>query len=58
MPNADEGQEYEIEPATASGKSRWERFTAAFNRQFNRMLDIYEYWVNRALVRPGSRWRC
>ena len=34
-------------------KSWWERFTAGFNRQFNRMLDFYEYWVNRALVRPG-----
>ena len=45
--------EYEVEPTSAAGKSRWERFTAGFNRQFNRMLDSYEYWVNRALVRPG-----
>jgi len=47
------GHEYEVEPTSASGRSRWERFTAGFNRQFNRMLDAYEYWVNRALVRPG-----
>src|ERR1035441_3163523 len=29
------------------------RFTAGFNRHFNRMLDSYEHWVNRALIRPG-----
>jgi multidrug efflux pump subunit AcrB len=51
--NGDTGHEYEIEPTSAFGKSWWERFTAGFNRQFNRMLDFYEYWVNRALVRPG-----
>jgi HAE1 family hydrophobic/amphiphilic exporter-1 len=55
VPHADggAGHEYEIEPTSAAGKSWWERFTAGFNRQFNRMLDSYEYWVNRALVRPG-----
>ena len=51
--NAGANHEYEIEPTSATGKSWWERFTAAFNRRFNRMLDRYEYWVNRALVRPG-----
>ena len=45
--------EYEIEPTSAPGRSRWDRFTAGFNRQFNRLLDFYEYWVKRALVRPG-----
>jgi len=44
--------EYKIEPTT-DGLSRWERFTAAFNRQFNRLLDSYEYWVTRAVARPG-----
>ena len=34
-------------------RSRWDRFNAAFNRQFNRLLDFYERWVRRALVRPG-----
>jgi len=29
------------------------RFNAWFNRQFNRLLDFYERWVRRALVRPG-----
>ena len=47
------GHEYEAEPTGATGKSWWERFTAGFNRQFNRMLDSYERWVNRALIRPG-----
>ena len=55
VPHADggEGKEYEIEPTAAEGKSWWERFTAGFNRHFNRLLDGYEVWVNRALVRPG-----
>ncbi len=48
-----EGEEYEIEPSTTAGHSRWERFTAQFNRHFNRLLDFYEYSVKRALVRPG-----
>jgi hydrophobic/amphiphilic exporter-1 (mainly G- bacteria), HAE1 family len=55
VPLAGEGKEsgYEIEPVSAEGQSRWNKFTAGFNRQFNRLLDFYEHWVNRALVRPG-----
>ena len=45
--------EYEIEPTMAVGKSWWERFNAGFNRGFNRVLDYYEYWVRRAVKRPG-----
>ncbi|MDR1989193.1 MAG: efflux RND transporter permease subunit [Acidobacteriaceae bacterium] len=30
-----------------------QRFTAAFNRGFNRLLDFYERGVRRALVRPA-----
>jgi multidrug efflux pump subunit AcrB len=48
-----ENREYEIEPTTASGRSWWDRFTASFNRHFNRPLDFYEYWVRRAVQRPG-----
>ena len=48
-----EGQAYEIEPTSTASHSWWDRFTAEFNRQFNRLLDSYEYWVKRALVRPG-----
>ena len=55
VPHADSGagHEYEVEPTAATGKSWWERFTAGFNCQFNRLLDSYERWVNRSLVRPG-----
>jgi HAE1 family hydrophobic/amphiphilic exporter-1 len=45
--------EDEVEPTLAAGGSRWERFTAGFNRHFNRLLDHYEYWVKRAVARPG-----
>ncbi len=45
--------EYEIEPTSAAGKSRWDRFNAGFNRRFNQLLDYYEYWVRRAVQRPG-----
>ena len=45
--------EYEIEPISAVGGSRWDRFNAGFNRSFNRLLDSYEYWVKRAVKRPG-----
>ena len=34
------------------GRSWWSRFNAEFNRQFGRLLDVYEYWVRRALVHP------
>ncbi len=44
--------EYEV-PATPTKHSAWERFNASFNRMFNRLLDYYEYWVRRALNRPG-----
>jgi len=49
-----EKQEYEVEPTSApADHSVWEKFTAVFNREFNRLLDYYEYWVKRALLRPG-----
>jgi len=48
-----EKQEYEIEPTAAMGASWWDRFTASFNRRFNKLLDYYEYWVKRAVDRPG-----
>ncbi|MGB7586340.1 MAG: efflux RND transporter permease subunit [Terriglobales bacterium] len=54
VPHADgHNAEYEIEPTSAASRSWWDRFTAGFNRQFNRLLDFYEYWVKRALLRPG-----
>ena len=49
-----EKQEYEVEPTSAPvDHSVWEKFAAVFNREFNRLLDYYEYWVKRALLRPG-----
>ncbi len=33
--------------------SWWDRFNAGFNRRFNQLLDYYEYWVRRAVKRPG-----
>jgi len=45
--------EYEIEPTSPVTKSRWDRFNAGFNRSFNQLLDYYEYWVKRAVKRPG-----
>jgi multidrug efflux pump subunit AcrB len=44
---------YEIEPEKAVSQSWMDRFNARFNRMFNKVLDYYEYWVRRALVRPG-----
>ena len=45
--------EYEVEPETPATRSWWDRFNAGFNRMFNKLLDYYEYWVRRALKRPG-----
>jgi HAE1 family hydrophobic/amphiphilic exporter-1 len=45
--------EYEVEPTQPTDHSRWDRFNAAFNRSFNRVLDFYEVWVRRAVKRPG-----
>src|SRR3984885_12621388 len=44
---------YEVEPTRAEHQSWTERFNARFNRMFNKILDFYEYWVRRALLRPG-----
>ena len=45
--------EYEVEPTAAQSRSWMDRFNARFNRMFNKLLDYYEHWVRRALVRPG-----
>ena len=51
--HSEPSQEYEVEPTVAADRSWWHRFNAEFNRSFNRLLDVYEHWVKRALVRPG-----
>jgi HAE1 family hydrophobic/amphiphilic exporter-1 len=45
--------DYEVEPETSATHSWMDRFNAAFNRHFNKLLDFYERLVRRALVRPG-----
>src|SRR5579872_1713062 len=45
--------EYEVEPVQATDHSWWDRFNAAFNRMFNRILDFYEVWVRKAVQRPA-----
>ncbi len=45
--------EYEVKPTSSRKHSCWDRFTAGFNRTFNKLLDYYEYWVKRTLLRPG-----
>jgi len=46
--------EYQVEPTRAPHPQSWmDRFNARFNRMFNTILDDYEYWVRRALKRPG-----
>ncbi|MFZ0418016.1 MAG: efflux RND transporter permease subunit [Candidatus Sulfotelmatobacter sp.] len=44
---------YDVEPTAADTHSWMDRFNARFNRTFNKVLDYYEYWVRRAVVRPG-----
>jgi len=46
-------EEYEIEPTATASRSWMEKFNVRFNRMFNKLLDYYEYWVRRALRRPG-----
>jgi len=45
--------EYEVEPTATRSKSWMERFNTRFNRMFNKILDYYEFWVRRAVKRPG-----
>jgi multidrug efflux pump subunit AcrB len=48
-------EEADADEAGEIGEHRgscWDRFNAGFNRQFGRLLDLYEYWVRRALVHP------
>jgi multidrug efflux pump subunit AcrB len=52
-PQAAKQVEYEVEPTQPADHSWWDRFNAGFNRRFNHTLDFYEYWVRRAVQRPG-----
>ena len=50
-----EGDEGEVRPASASARKKsWgQRFNDGFNRQFNRMLDVYERCVRWTVRFPG-----
>jgi hydrophobic/amphiphilic exporter-1 (mainly G- bacteria), HAE1 family len=50
--DGENNEEHDAEAGSATGASRC-RFNTSFNRAFNRLLDKYEYWVRKALVRPG-----
>jgi HAE1 family hydrophobic/amphiphilic exporter-1 len=48
-----EHKDYEV-GSPAPGQPTWmDRFNTRFNEIFNKVLDYYEYWVRRALQRPG-----
>jgi len=47
------GDDHAIERTPGAGHSWLDRFNTRFNRVFNKILDFYEYWVRRALQRPG-----
>ena len=48
-----DGYSQPSEAGSGVRQSRWDKFNVGFNRMFNRLLDFYEYWVRRALMRPG-----
>src|ERR1700723_364410 len=51
--HAEHASGYEVEPEKAVSRAWMDRFNAGFNRMFNKILDFYELWVRRALLRPG-----
>ncbi len=51
--HAKKENEYDVEPTVPESQSWLDRFNARFNRMFNKVLDFYERWVRRALLRPG-----
>ncbi|MGA7216673.1 MAG: efflux RND transporter permease subunit [Candidatus Sulfotelmatobacter sp.] len=53
VPKPEKENEYDVEPTAGANGSWMERFNTRFNRMFNKILDFYEYWVRRALLRPG-----
>ena len=50
---AHEHKEYEVGSPAPSKPTWMDRFNTRFNEIFNKILDYYEYWVRRALQRPG-----
>jgi multidrug efflux pump subunit AcrB len=52
LEDAEGETEHELEKKPAS-RSLFRRFLDRFNELFRKLLDLYERWVTRALVRPG-----
>jgi len=52
LEDAEEEIEHESENKTAA-RSLFRRFLGRFNELFQKLLEFYEHWVTRALVRPG-----
>ena len=50
---AEGGAEHPVRGASRAASRLGSRFNAGFNRGFSKVLDFYERWVRRALVRPG-----
>ena len=53
VPHAGQSRSAADELAPGTPRAWWDRFNGGFNRIFNKLLDAYEYWVRRALTRPG-----
>jgi len=47
-------EEIEHESESKSTRSVFHKFLKRFNERFQKLLDFYERWVTRALVRPGK----
>jgi len=52
LPDVEEEIEHEADTKPA-GRSWFHRFLGEFNERFHALLEFYEQWVTRALVRPG-----
>jgi multidrug efflux pump subunit AcrB len=48
-----EGEQNQEPESADVGNGMLERVVRRFNKVFHQLLDYYEYWVTRALVRPG-----
>ncbi|MDQ2712194.1 MAG: efflux RND transporter permease subunit [Acidobacteriota bacterium] len=53
VPHAEHGHKAETAADDGMPQGWWDKFNTAFNRGFNKFLDVYERWVRRALTRPG-----
>ena len=49
----EDAEESEGEPVHEASPSLYRRSLERFNHHFQELLDFYEHWVTRALVRPG-----